>query len=193
MTSSHSWSDPDAAGPFADVLAGNQVFSDAFSLAHLEPRARRGLAIVTCMDSRIAPLEVLGLDPGDAKILRNAGGRVTDDVLRTLILAVHLLGVRRVLVMPHTHCRMAESTEDELHDLIAKSSGVDTSSVVFGAIGDQMQTLVDDLGRVQQSPFMPADIQVAGAVYDVASGRLGPFVSPPPAPESAPASGPPST
>jgi carbonic anhydrase len=169
--------DADAAGPFADVLAGNRVFTDEFSLGHLEPRARRGLAIVTCMDSRIAPLEVLGLLPGDAKILRNAGGRVTTDVLRTLILAVHLLGVRRVLVMPHTHCRMAESTEAELHALINERSGLSSDHIVFGAIDDQIQTLKDDLSRVKHAPLLPADLEVAGAVYDVATGRLGSFIS----------------
>ncbi|CAN5447081.1 hypothetical protein BH23ACT7_BH23ACT7_25390 [soil metagenome] len=78
--------------PFADVLSANAAYAQQFDLGGLPGRAARGLAIVTCMDTRIEPLRMLGLRPGDAKILRNAGGRVTDDVLRTLVLAVHLLG-----------------------------------------------------------------------------------------------------
>lgn len=179
MINDPSRRDPDAASPFADLVAGNQVFSDDFNLGHLEAKARRGLAIITCMDSRIAPLEVVGFGPGDAKILRNAGARVTDDVVRTLVLAVYLLGVHRVLVMPHTHCRMAESTEAELHALIAEKSGMDTSDIVFGAIGDQQQALLDDIARIKASPLLPPGLEVMGAVYDVASGRLGPLVTGP--------------
>lgn len=175
MITASSANPGEAADPFADVVADNRAFADAFDLGHLEPRARRGLAIVTCMDSRISPLEVLGLAPGDAKILRNAGGRVTDDVLRTLILAVHLLGVRRVLVMPHTQCRMAESSEAELHALVNQSSGLSSDHIVFGAIDDPARTLREDLDRVHNAPLLPG-IDVAGAVYDVATGRLGPFV-----------------
>ncbi|NDD00289.1 carbonic anhydrase, partial [bacterium] len=92
---------------FADVLAANSGFVASFKDEHLTGTARKGLAIVTCMDSRINPLAVVGMKAGDAKILRNAGARVTEDVLRTLILATYLLSVERVLVMPHTDCRMA--------------------------------------------------------------------------------------
>jgi len=124
------------------------------------------------MDSRISPLELLGLEPGDAKILRNAGGRVTDDVLRTLVLAVYLLGVTRVLVMPHTHCRMAQSTEEQIHALIAEKHGVDTRSISFETIADPIQTLCDDVNRIRSHPLLPPDLTVAGAIYDVMSGRM---------------------
>ncbi|HEY4899106.1 MAG TPA: carbonic anhydrase, partial [Candidatus Nanopelagicaceae bacterium] len=92
-------------GNFEDVLGANQSFAERFTSADLTGTALKGLAIVTCMDSRIDPLQIVGMHPGDAKILRNAGARVTDDVLRTLVLATYLLGVYRVLVMPHTACR----------------------------------------------------------------------------------------
>jgi carbonic anhydrase len=174
--------DPDAAGPFADLIAGNAVYSRAFDLGHLEPRARRGLAIVTCMDSRIEPLHLLDLEPGDAKILRNAGARVTDDVLRTLVLGVHLLGVRRVLVMPHTHCKMSEASEAELHRLIQEVSGADTTGITFGAIDDPQATLRADLERIRDHPLLPPDLGITGAVYDVRSGRLGTLVDPGPRP-----------
>ena len=100
---------------FADVLAANQDYAARFSLAGLEAGAARGLAVLTCMDSRIDPLAMLGLAPGDAKILRNAGARVTDDVLRTLVLASYLLGVDRVMVVAHTSCRMAGGSEQDVH------------------------------------------------------------------------------
>src|SRR3954447_7273627 len=103
---------------FIDVLAANAEYVRTFPNAGLPAVAARGLAVVTCMDSRIEPLAALGLGPGDAKILRNAGARVTGDVLRTLVLAVALLEVERILVMPHTRCRMAGQEETEVHDEI---------------------------------------------------------------------------
>ena len=90
-----------------------------------------GLAVVTCMDSRIDPLRMLGLAPGDAKIVRNAGARVTDDVLRTLVLASYLLGVNRVMVVPHTDCRMTVDAEDDVHRAVAATGGPDTRSLSF--------------------------------------------------------------
>ncbi|MEI8149648.1 MAG: carbonic anhydrase, partial [Actinomycetes bacterium] len=90
---------------FDDLLAANKEFVSKFTSKNLTGTAVKGLAIVTCMDSRIDPLRIVGMSAGDAKILRNAGARVTEDVLRTLVLATHLLGVNRVLVMPHTDCR----------------------------------------------------------------------------------------
>jgi len=109
---------------FADVLAANESYASDFRLAGLEARATRGLAVLTCMDSRIEPLAMLGLAPGDAKILRNAGARVTDDVLRTLVLASYLLGVERAMVIAHTGCRMAAGDEDEVHAAIGAAGGL---------------------------------------------------------------------
>src|ERR1700733_9225202 len=113
---------------FDDVLSANERFAQTYDQAHLEGRAARGLAIVTCMDSRIEPLAMLGLAKGDAKILRNAGARVTSDVLRTLVLATHLLGVDRVMIVAHTDCRMTKVLDDEFHSAILASSGLDTRS-----------------------------------------------------------------
>ncbi|CAB4619773.1 MAG: carbonic anhydrase [Actinobacteria bacterium] len=157
---------------FADVFDANDDYVSSFALGGLEAKAAKGLAIITCMDSRIAPLEVLGLQPGDAKILRNAGARVTGDVLRTLVLAVYLLGVKRVLVMPHTQCRMAQSTEAELHELIDQRHGIDTSSIKFKPIKDPIATLRKDIAAIASHPLLPQDLDVAGAIYDVATGKL---------------------
>ena len=106
---------------FDDVLAANTMYARSFGLAGLPARAARGLAVVTCIDSRIEPLALLGLAPGDAKILRNAGARVTDDVLRTLVLASYLLGVDRAMVIAHTDCRMAAGTEDDVHAAVEQA------------------------------------------------------------------------
>ncbi|NYE46440.1 carbonic anhydrase [Spinactinospora alkalitolerans] len=161
---------------FDDLFAANADYVRDFGLAGLEPVAARGLALVTCMDSRIEPLGTLGLKPGDAKILRNAGARVTDDTLRTLVLATYLLGVDRVLVMPHTRCKMASvSSDDEVHDGIARTYGVDTRSLEFNTTPDQRAALRHDLERIRHHPLLPADLPVSGAVYDVDSGRVTPF------------------
>ncbi|MCW2948708.1 MAG: putative carbonate hydratase [Actinoallomurus sp.] len=158
---------------FDDLLAANEKFTRTFQDSDLTGAAVRGLAVITCMDSRIDPLGLLGLTPGDAKILRNAGARVTDDVLRTLILAVYLLGVDRVLVMPHTDCGMSKVTDDDVHALAAQR-GVDTRSLEFRTVPDQDTALRHDLLRIRTSPFLPADMAVGSAIYDVHTGKLMP-------------------
>ena len=160
---------------FSDVLAANADYAETFEGLGLGGRAARGLAVVTCMDSRIDPLAILGMKAGDVKILRNAGARVTDDVLRTLVLACYLLDVTRVLVMPHTRCRMVGSAEDDIHALIEERYGVDTYSLEFRTVLDQESSLRRDIRRIRSFPMLPADLVVGGAVYDVDTGRLTPF------------------
>jgi len=159
---------------FADVLAGNAEYAAHFPGTGLSGRAAKGLALVTCMDSRIEPLQLLGMEQGDVKILRNAGARVTDDVLRTLVLAAYLLDVTRVLVMPHTHCKMASATEEEIHASILDQYGVDTNSVEFRTVPDQEVALAYDVRRIRSYPLLPRDLVVAGAIYDVHTGRITP-------------------
>ncbi len=156
---------------FSDVLAANADYAETFALKGLAPVAARGLAVVTCMDSRIEPLTMLGIGPGDAKILRNAGARVTDDVLRTLVLATHLLGVERIMVVVHTKCRMSNTTDAEIHDRLLKR-GLDTRSFEFRTVADQAQTLRDDVQRVRSWPFLVGATTVGGFRYDVDTGRL---------------------
>lgn len=160
---------------FADVLSANSEYAKTFEGLGLGGRAAKGLAIVTCMDSRIDPLPVLGMRAGDVKILRNAGARVTDDVLRTLVLASYLLEVNRVLVMPHTRCKMVGTPEEEIHKTIADTYGVDTSSMEFRTVRDQQAALRRDLRRVRSFPLLPDTLIVGGAVYDVDTGRLAPI------------------
>jgi carbonic anhydrase len=156
---------------FADVTAANAAYASEFSLAGLAPRAAKNLAIVTCMDSRIEPLTMLGLAPGDAKILRNAGARVTDDVVRTLLLARYLLGVERVMVVAHTNCRMAGGTEDDVRAAITAAGGPDTSELSFLVATDQLAALRSDVARAQASAYLK-DTVIGGFLYDVETGLL---------------------
>jgi carbonic anhydrase len=156
---------------FADVLSANTRYARGFRLAGLPARAARGLAVVTCMDSRIEPLAMLGLEPGDAKILRNAGARVTDDVLRTLVLADYLLGVDRAMIIAHTDCRMAAGDENDVHAAVDAAGGPDTRSLSFLVTDDQEATLRSDVQRVQSWPYL-GNLQVGGFLYDVGSGSI---------------------
>ena len=158
-------------GTFDDVLAANDTYASGFRLAGLRARAARGLAVLTCMDSRIEPLAMLGLAPGDAKILRNAGARVTEDVLRTLVLARYLLGVDRVMVVAHTRCRMAGGTEDDVHSAIEAAGGPDTRSISFLTAPDQAAALKTDVQRARSWPYL-ADTEIGGFLYDVDTGRV---------------------
>ena len=159
---------------FTDVLGANKEYAADFKYSELTGRAAKGLAIVTCMDSRINPLSVAGMRSGDAKILRNAGARVTEDVLRTLVLATYLLGVDRILVMPHTDCRMAQESEEEIHALIDGQYGVDTRSLEFRTVKDQGVALSEDVQHVRAYPLLRAGVIVGGAIYDVKSGAITP-------------------
>lgn len=157
---------------FSDVLQSNSKFAQTFEDEHLTGTARKGLAIVTCMDSRINPLAVVGMKAGDAKILRNAGARVTDDVLRTLVIATYLLAVERVLIMPHTDCRMASGNEESIHASIEAKHGVDTRSIAFRMVADQRAALAADVESIRKFAILPRTLKVAGAIYNVETGEL---------------------
>ena len=159
---------------FAEAIAANEEYVKGFKYSELTGVAQKGLAIVTCMDSRISPLSIVGMQAGDAKILRNAGARVTEDVLRTLVLATYLLGVKRILIMPHTNCRMAMVEEADIHTFIQKEFDVDTRSLEFRTVPDQTKALITDVNRVRSYPFLNKDIVVGGAIYDVTTGRITP-------------------
>ena len=159
---------------FKDALAANDEYIKTFKYSELTGTAQQGLAIVTCMDSRINPLSVVGMKSGDAKILRNAGARVTDDVLRTLVLATYLLGVERILIMPHTNCRMAQVDDVEIHREIDTKHGIDTSEIEFKTVPDQRQALIEDVQKVRSYKLINKDVVVGGAIYDVATGKITP-------------------
>lgn len=157
---------------FEDLLAANRDYAASFELSGFDGIARAGVAVVTCMDSRIDPLRLIGLKPGDAKIFRNPGGRVTPQALEALVLGVHLLNVDRVLVIPHTRCAMASSSEAELRERVGASAGQDASWQSFHVIEDQRAALAEDVARVRSHPLIPDAVRVGGFLYDVDSGLL---------------------
>jgi carbonic anhydrase len=159
---------------FKDALVANDEYIKNFKYSELTGTAQQGLAIVTCMDSRINPLSVVGMKSGDAKILRNAGARVTDDVLRTLVLATYLLGVERILIMPHTNCRMAQVDDVEIHREIDTKYGVDSSEIEFKTVPDQRQALIEDVQKIRSYRLIKTGVVVGGAIYDVATGKITP-------------------
>ncbi len=156
---------------FADVLTANANYAQSFSRTDLDGRAARGLAVLTCIDSRIDPLAMLGLKSGDAKIVRNAGARVTDDVLATLVIARYLLGVERLMLIAHTDCRMVAASEAELHGAIREAGGPETSDLTFSTSADQAASTCADAERVRSFRRLEA-LQVGGFIYDVTTGRL---------------------
>jgi carbonic anhydrase len=160
---------------FDDLLEANEAYQASFDLQGLRAGARRGLALLTCIDSRIEPLSMLGLEPGDAKILRNAGARVTIDVLRSLALATNLLGVTRICIVHHTDCRVASASEAEIHDVIASARGVDTEGWDFLAVEDLHEVVRHDVDRLRQCPLLPPDVEVGAFLYDVQTGALNPL------------------
>jgi carbonic anhydrase len=152
-----------SAGPakddFADLLAANAEYADDFQYGGFDGIAHAGVGIVTCMDSRIPPLAMLGLKPGDAKVLRSPGGRVTELTMTGLVLGVQLLGVRRILIVPHTRCAMAGTTEDELRERVERAA-------------DQREALRRDVAAVREHPLIGSGVAVGGFMYDVDTGRL---------------------
>ncbi len=157
---------------FDDIIAANRTFAETFDLAGFDGVAHAGVAVVTCMDSRIDPLGMLGLVPGDAKIFRNPGGRVTPQALEALVLGTHLLQVDRILIIPHTRCAMASATLEELRERVGRSAGLDATWQPFNVVDDQRRALEDDVHKVRAHPLIPGTVAVGGFLYDVDTGLI---------------------
>lgn len=157
---------------FADLLAANVKFASDFRYSGFDGIAKAGIAIVTCMDSRIDPLGMLGLEPGDAKIFRNPGGRITEAALEAIVLGAHLLNVQRVLVVPHTRCAVASNSEEDIAARVSASAGTDASWHRFHVVEDQRRALEMDVRKVRCHPLIPDRVQVGGFIYDVDTGLL---------------------
>lgn len=160
---------------FDDLIAANDRYRTEFHDSGVAGKAAKKLGVLTCIDSRIDPLAMLGLRPGDAKIIRNAGARVTDDALRSLVLATNLLDVERVCLVQHTDCAMIGSTDEDLRQRIGSMRGADASGWEFLASTDQLATMRADLQRIRTCDLLPSDLDVAGFIFDVRSGRLTPI------------------
>jgi carbonic anhydrase len=174
-----------------EVLKANDTYAQAFGDkgALAMPPARR-FAILTCMDARLDPAKFAGLAEGDAHVIRNAGGRASDDAIRSLVISHKLLGTGEWFVIHHTNCGMEFFTNDVMRGLLAQS--LDTAQLVDGAwkdvgagpgstagdyiewltIRNQAQSVVDDVTRIRRHPLVPSGIPIHGYIYDVTSGRL---------------------
>lgn len=159
-----------------DLLDANRAYAADFALAGIPARADKGFALVTCMDSRIEPLAMLGLVPGDAKIIRNAGGRVTPDVLRSLVLATNFLGVHRIAVMQHTNCAMSERSDDDIRAVLADAGLDGAADWEFLTMPDPDGALAHDVELVRSCLLLPAGTQVEGWRYHVETGVVEPVV-----------------
>ncbi len=158
-----------------ELLEANKRYSESFSLAGLAPRAARGLALVTCMDSRIEPLAMLGLVPGDSKIMRNAGGRVTSDVLRSLVFATAYLGVTHIVIMQHTKCALTLISDSDVRLHLA-GAGLEMGDQPFLTMPDPDAALRADVEMVRSFGSLPKGIVVEGWRYDVDDGSVNRIV-----------------
>ena len=155
-----------------EVLEANEVYARTHELRALTPRPERRLAILTCMDTRLST-RTLGLREGDAHIIRNAGGIVTDDTLRSLVISHHLLGTEEFMVINHTDCGLMHATEQELRTRIQNRTG--TAAVApafFYAFQNIDENVRHQLQKLRTHPWIPKEVTVRGFVYDVVSGLL---------------------
>lgn len=158
--------------PIADeLLRHNERYVEAFADQDLALRPKRRLAIVACMDSRMDIFQMLGLDHGDAHIIRNAGGVVTDDVIRSLVLSQRSLGTREIILVHHTDCGLHGIDEAAFNAELMAEVGATPSWSLLG-FSDPFTDTRESIERLQQSPFVPHKAHIRGFVYDVADGRL---------------------
>lgn len=157
---------------FNDLLEANQAYAKDFEHGGFDGIARAGVAIITCMDSRIEPLEMVGLHIGDVKILRSPGGRVSTSMMTGLVLSVQLLQVDRIMIIPHTKCAMASGSDEDIRQTISERSGMDTTWLDFGTTQDQVQRLHHDVRAVRNHPLIKDRAEVGGFMYDVDTGLL---------------------
>ena len=174
-----------------EVLAANEEFATSFgSRAEMAIPPARGIAVLTCMDARLDPAQFAGLSEGDAHVIRNAGGRASDDAIRSLIISYKLLGTSTWFVVHHTDCGMEFFTDEIMRGLLASS--LDTAQLGEGGfvdvgagpgsaearyidwltISNNAQSVVDDVTRIRTHPLVPGRITIYGYIYDVTTGRL---------------------
>ena len=154
-----------------ELLLNNRRYADNFDKGDLPLPPARKLAVVACMDARLDPHLILGLEAGDAHVIRNAGGVVSDDVIRSLVISQRLLGSREIALIHHTDCGMLTFRDDEIKDGIEADTGL-RPAFALEAFRDLEQNVRQSLSRIHASPFIPHKDQVCGFIYDCATGRL---------------------
>ena len=155
-----------------EFLAANAEYADSFTKGDLPMPPGRRTAVLVCMDARIDPAKALGLEEGDAHVIRNAGGLATDDAIRSLVISHQLLGTREFVIIHHTDCGMLTFTNEVIRDQLQRDLGADASAIDFLPFSDLDASVRGDLATIRSSPLIPRDIPVRGFVYDVRSGAL---------------------
>lgn len=157
---------------FDELLAANERFASSFDRGGLAMPPARRIAVLTCMDARLQPEQFLGLDFGDAHVIRNAGGRASDDAIRSLVISQRLLGTEEVVVIHHTDCGMLTFSNEELVAKIDEELGADAGGWDFLPFSDLEASVLDDVDTLRRSPLIPSNIPIGGAVYDVEAGKV---------------------
>ncbi len=156
-----------------DVLKANEAYAQNFNLGNLAMPPARKLAVVACMDARLTVSQLLGLKTGEAHIIRNAGGIITEDTLRSLIISHHLLGTQEIMIINHTDCGMLTFKDDELQEKLQRLT--ETTTIVpqrFYAFADLEENVRQQIRKVESHPWLPKSIPIRGFIYDVKTGRL---------------------
>ena len=155
-----------------EVLQANEIYSRTHELRRLTPRPARKLAILTCMDTRLS-IRTLGLTTGDAHIIRNAGGIVTEDSLRSLLISHYLLDTREIMIINHTDCGLMQTSEQDLRQKIQSQAGTAAiSPAFFFAFQNVDENVRQQIQKLRTHPWIPKEVSVRGFVYDVSNGRL---------------------
>jgi carbonic anhydrase len=154
-----------------ELLHNNEAYSASFDKGELPLPPAKKLAVVACMDARLDVAAILGLEPGDAHVIRNAGGVVTDDEIRSLAISQRLLGTEEIVLIHHTDCGMLTFTDDEFKRSIQDDTGVKPEWAAE-AFPDLDEDVRQSIARIRSSPFVPSKDSIRGFVYEVESGRL---------------------
>src|SRR5713226_8723830 len=157
-----------------EFLKANDAYAETFQKGHLPMPPARRVAVLTCMDARLHPARFLGLQEGDAHIIRNAGGRASDDAIRSLVISEQLLGTNTVVVIHHTDCGMLTFSNADLHGKLKQELNADAEHIDFLPFKDLEKSVRDDVATIKNSPIIPKSVEVSGFIYDVKSGRLLP-------------------
>ena len=151
-----------------EVTSANEQYAHGFTKGNLPMPPGRRFAVVTCMDARLDPAKFLGLEEGDAHVIRNAGGLVNDETIRSLVISHHLLGTQEAIVIGHTDCGMVTFTNDDLHAKL----GPESESIDFQPFPDIAERVRESVDAIRSAPLLPDSFGATGFVYDVTTGRL---------------------
>lgn len=156
----------------SEFLAANARYADEFTKGGLPMPPGKHVAVLTCMDARLDPAKFLGLQEGDAHVIRNAGGRASQDAIRSLVISSSLLGTREFLVIHHTDCGMLTFTNEQLRERLRRDLDADASAIDFLPFSDLDESVRKDVATIRSSGLLPKGIPVSGFVYDARTGRL---------------------